>query len=59
LGERSIEGALVDLIPLTVAYFLVNFGGWLWYALWGKYLVLDLGFRGDDLGFFMMIYDDL
>ncbi len=57
MGERSAEDALVDLIPLTIAYFLVNFGGWLWYALWGKYLVLDLGFRGDDLGFFMMIYN--
>ena len=55
--ERISKRALLDLFPLTVAYFLVNFGGWLWYTLWGKYLVLDLGFSGGDLGLFMMIYN--
>ncbi len=47
----------MDLLPLTIAYFLVNFGGWLWYALWGKYLVLDLGFSGGDLGLVMTFYN--
>lgn len=47
----------MDLLPLAIAYFLVNFGGWLWYALWGKYFVLDLGFSGGDLGLIMTIYN--
>lgn len=55
--EEGSENILMDLMPLTVAYFLVNFGGWLWYALWGKYLVLDLGFSGSDLGLVMTLHN--
>ncbi len=44
-------------LPLTAAYLLMNFSMFLWYSLFGKYLVMDLGFRGDELGASMMLYN--
>ena len=44
-------------LPLTAAYLLICFSIWLWYSLFGKYLILDLGFRGEELGAAMMLYN--
>ena len=44
-------------LPLTAAYLFICFSIWLWYSLFGKYLILDLGFRGEELGAAMMLYN--
>jgi len=35
----------------------MNFSMLLWYSLFGKYLVVDLGFSGDELGTVIMLYN--
>ncbi len=57
MAENSSDDPLSGTLPLAVAYFLVNLGAWLWYTLWGKYLILDLGFRGEELGALTMLYN--
>jgi len=44
-------------LPLVIPYLLISLSTWLWYALFGKYLVLDLGLRGEELGAVMTLYN--
>jgi len=57
LAERFSDDRVSGTLSLTAAYFLVNLGAWLWYTLWGKYVVLDLGFGGEELGVLTMLYN--
>jgi len=57
LSKEEFKSLIAPTVPVAVLYFLMNFSAWLWYALFGKYLVIDLGFSGEELGFVMMIYN--
>ncbi|MCD6536944.1 MAG: MFS transporter [Thaumarchaeota archaeon] len=57
MGKEEFKSLIAPTVPVAVLYFLMNFSAWLWYALFGKYLVIDLGFSGEELGFVMMIYN--
>ncbi|MCD6341521.1 MAG: MFS transporter [Thaumarchaeota archaeon] len=57
MSREDVKSSVLTTLPLTVVYLLINFSAWLWYALFGKYLVLDLGFEGGALGAVMMLYN--
>jgi len=57
LSKETTKSLILTTLPLTAAYLLICFSMWLWYSLFGKYLILDLGFRGEELGAAMMLYN--
>jgi len=57
LSKEAAKNLILTTLPLTASYLLISFSMWLWYSLFGKYLVLDLGFRGEELGVAMMLYN--
>lgn len=57
MSRESFDNLAALTIPVAVLHLLLNFSGWLWYTLLGKYLIVDLGFTGNELGLVMMIYN--
>jgi len=57
LSKETTKSLILTTLPLTAAYLFICFSIWLWYSLFGKYLILDLGFRGEELGAAMMLYN--
>ena len=57
LSRDDAASLVLTTLPLTAAYLLMNFSMLLWYSLFGKYLVVDLGFSGDELGTVIMLYN--
>lgn len=57
MSIEKFRNLIALTVPVAVLYFLINLGGWLWYTLFGKYLIMDLGFSGEELGLVIMVYN--
>jgi len=57
LSTESFTSALSAAGFSTIAYFLVGCSVWLWYPLFGKYLIKDLMLSGETLGIIMTAYN--
>lgn len=57
MSREEFENLIALTMPVAALYFLINLGGWLWYTLFGKYLIIDLGFSGEELGLVITIYN--
>jgi len=57
LSRESFENLVALTVPVAALHLLLNFSGWLWYTLLGKYLIVDLGFSGNELGLVMTLYN--
>lgn len=57
MSRESFENLVALTIPVAVLHLLLNFSGWLWYTLLSKYLIVDLGFSGNELGLVMTLYN--
>lgn len=57
MSRESFENLVALTIPIAAIYLLLNFSGWLWYTLLGKYLIVDLGFSGNELGLVITLYN--
>ncbi|RLG00811.1 MAG: hypothetical protein DRN49_02440 [Thaumarchaeota archaeon] len=57
MSTESFTSALSAAGFSTIAYFLVGCSVWLWYPLFGKYLIKDLMLSGETLGIIMTAYN--
>ncbi|MDW8021998.1 MAG: MFS transporter, partial [Nitrososphaerota archaeon] len=57
MSREEFESLIAFTVPMAALYFLISLGGWLWFTLFGKYLIMDLGFSGEELGFVIMAYN--
>lgn len=57
MSRESFENLVALTIPVAIIHLLLNFSGWLWYTLLSKYLIVDLGFSGNELGLVITLYN--
>ena len=57
MSTESFTSALSAAGFSTIAYLLVGCSVWLWYPLFGKYLIKDLMLSGETLGIIMTAYN--
>jgi len=57
LSTESFTSALSAAGFSTLAYLLAECSTWLWYSLFGKYLIKDLMLSGEVLGVIMTLYN--
>jgi len=57
LSTESFTSALSAAGFSTLAYLLAECSTWLWYSLFGKYLIKDLTLSGEVLGVIMTLYN--